>query len=60
MHSYASTFMNYGICMASIQNIGPLVRIYNTRLHKKIWNEERAHLEVHYQKELRHINNNMA
>jgi len=52
--------MNYGMFMASIQNIGLHVRVYNIRLRKKIKNEERAHLEAHYQKKLKDVKNNTA
>ena len=44
----------------SIQNIGPPVKVYNTRLRKKIENEERAHFEAHYQKNLDTVTSNMA
>jgi len=43
-----------------IQNIGPPVKVYNTRLRKKIENEERAHFEAHYQKKLDTVTSNMA
>jgi hypothetical protein len=43
-----------------IQNIGPLVKVYKTRLRKKIENEERAHFKAHYQKELDDVKSNMA
>lgn len=51
--------MNYGMCMEDIQNIGPFARFYNTRLCKRMENEEWAQLEVHYQ-ELEDLKNNMA
>ena len=52
--------MNYGICMACIRNIGPLIRVYNTRFRKRMKNEERAHLNTHNQKESEDVKNNMA
>jgi hypothetical protein len=39
--------MNYGMCMAGIQKIGPLVRIYNIRLRRRMENEEGAYLKAH-------------
>jgi hypothetical protein len=51
--------MNYAMCMEDIRNIGPFARIYNTRLCKRMENEEWAQLEVHYQ-ELEDLKNNMA
>jgi len=39
--------MNYGMCIAGIRNIGPLARIYNIRLRKRMENEEGAHLKAH-------------
>ena len=44
--------------MASIWNIGLYVRVYNIRLHKRIENEEKDHLEAQYQKELEDAKNN--
>jgi hypothetical protein len=52
--------MNYGIFMAGIWNIGPLTKVYNTRLHKRMKNEKKVHLEAYYQKELEDVKNNMA
>jgi len=46
--------------MIGTQNINPSARVYNTRICKKIKNKERAHVEIHYQKELEDIKNNMA
>jgi hypothetical protein len=52
--------MNYGMCLVGIQNIGPPVKVYNTRLRKQMENKEMAHLKAYYQKELEDIKNNMA
>jgi len=65
---FQDSLMGFGICIhefwnipkAGIQNIGPPVKVYNTRLHKKIENEERTHFKAHYQKELDDIKSNMA
>jgi hypothetical protein len=46
--------------MVSIWNIGLHVIVYNIRLHKRIENKERDHLEAHYQKELEDVKNNTA
>jgi hypothetical protein len=45
--------MKYGMCMVDIQNIGPPVRVYNTRLHKRMEKEEMTHLEANYQRKTR-------
>jgi hypothetical protein len=59
MHPYAFLFMNFEMCITSIQNIG-LAKVYNTRLYKRIENKERAHFKAHYHKELDDVKNNMA
>ena len=41
-------------------NIGLSVRVYNTRLCKRMKNEEKAQLEAHYQKELEDVKNNIT
>jgi len=41
-------------------SINPPTRVYNTRIRKKMKNKERAHVETHYQKELKDVKNNMA
>jgi len=52
--------MNYGMCMKGTQNISPSAIVYNTKLHKRMKNKERAHLKAYYQKELEDVKNNMA
>jgi hypothetical protein len=52
MHPYAVVFMDFRMCSTGIRNIDPPAKVYNTRLHKKIENEERTRFEVHYQNEL--------
>ena len=51
--------MNYGMCIAGIRNISPPVRVYNTRLHKRIENKERAYFKAYYKKTLEDVKNNM-
>jgi len=46
--------------MEGTRNIGPPSRVYNTRLRKRMNNEERAQLKAHYQRELKDVKNNMA
>ena len=52
--------MKFGMCLSCIQNIGPLIKVYNTRLCKKMENKDKAHFEAHYQKELDDVKSNMA
>jgi hypothetical protein len=60
IHPYEIMFMNYGMYMEGTRNIGPPSRVYNTRLRKRMNNEERAQLKAHYQRELKDVKNNMA
>jgi hypothetical protein len=48
--------MNFKMCPIGIRNIGPPIKIDNTKLCKRMENDER----VHYQKELDDVKNNMA
>jgi len=47
--------MNYEMCMIVTRNIDLSARVYNTKLHKRMKNKERAHLKAHYQKELEDV-----
>jgi len=38
----------WNISKIGIQNIGPPAKVYNTRLCKKMKNEEKAHFEAYY------------
>jgi hypothetical protein len=55
MHPYEIMFMNFRMCRTGIRNIGPLAKVYNTRLRKKMENEEMTRFEAHYQKELDNV-----
>jgi len=41
-------------------NISPPSKVYHTRLRSRMENEERAHLESHYQNELESVKNEVA
>jgi len=43
------------MCMKGTQNIGSSAIAYNTKLHKRMKNKERAHLKAYYQKELEDV-----
>ena len=59
-HALYHTFSYIFMQTAHLRNIGPPAKIHNTRLRKRMENEERAESESPYQKELEAVRSDVA